>query len=113
MPVIVKVLVALGVILLTNRLCGKLILAAAAGTLVLALWSGHSASGIASISWTRFSAADNVRLAIWLRGPQSDGRIHELFEKLGLSELKNKRPTQLSVGQQQRIASGLLRKAEG
>ena len=50
------------------------------------------------------SAADNVRLAFWLRGIQSDGQVDELLDRLGVGENKHKRPTQMSVGQQQRVA---------
>jgi len=50
------------------------------------------------------SAADNVRLALWLRGRQADGRLDELFERLDVAAIKRKRPTQMSVGQQQRVA---------
>lgn len=50
------------------------------------------------------SAADNVRLAFWLRGQQHNGQADELLERLGVGQIKHKRPTQMSVGQQQRVA---------
>jgi ABC-type lipoprotein export system ATPase subunit len=50
------------------------------------------------------SAMDNVQLAFWLRGQQLDGRADELLERLGIGSVKRKRPTQMSVGQQQRVA---------
>ncbi len=50
------------------------------------------------------SAADNVRLAFWLRGMQADRQADELLEQLGVGQIRHKRPTQMSVGQQQRVA---------
>ena len=50
------------------------------------------------------SAADNVRLAFWLRGEQPDGQVGRLLEQLGVGHIQHKRPTQMSVGQQQRVA---------
>ncbi len=50
------------------------------------------------------SATDNVRLAFWLRGRQSNGQIEELLDHLGVAKIAHKRPTQMSVGQQQRVA---------
>lgn len=50
------------------------------------------------------SAADNVRLALWLRGEPSNGQVEGLLEQLGVAQIAHKRPTQMSVGQQQRVA---------
>jgi putative ABC transport system ATP-binding protein len=50
------------------------------------------------------SAADNVRLAFWLRGEQANGQVENLLEQLGVGQVAHKRPTQMSVGQQQRVA---------
>lgn len=50
------------------------------------------------------SAADNVRLAFWLRGMQVNGQADKLLDCLGVGDIKHKRPTQMSVGQQQRVA---------
>lgn len=50
------------------------------------------------------SAADNVRLAFWLRGLEPGSQADELLERLGVGQIKHKRPTQMSVGQQQRVA---------
>lgn len=50
------------------------------------------------------SAADNVRLAFWLRGEQPDGQVEALLEQLGVGAMRHKRPPQMSVGQQQRVA---------
>lgn len=50
------------------------------------------------------SAADNVRLAFWLRGEQPNGQIEALLEQLGVGAMRHKRPPQMSVGQQQRVA---------
>jgi ABC-type lipoprotein export system ATPase subunit len=50
------------------------------------------------------SATDNVQLALWLRGQPLDGAADELLERLGIGSIKRKRPAQMSVGQQQRVA---------
>jgi len=50
------------------------------------------------------SAADNVQLAFWLRGQPLDGQANQLLERLGIGSIRQKRPTQMSVGQQQRVA---------
>lgn len=50
------------------------------------------------------SAADNVRLAFWLRSQPPNGQIEALLDQLGVSQVAHKRPTQMSVGQQQRVA---------
>ncbi len=50
------------------------------------------------------SAADNVRLAFWLRGQDPGKQVIELLERLEVGRLADKRPTQMSVGQQQRVA---------
>lgn len=50
------------------------------------------------------SAADNVRLAFWLRGEKANGQVEALLQQLGVGQVAHKRPTQMSVGQQQRVA---------
>lgn len=50
------------------------------------------------------SAADNVRLAFWLRGETANGQVEELLDNLGVGGIAHKRPSQMSVGQQQRVA---------
>jgi len=76
-PVIVKVFAALAVILVLNSCVKHLGVSVAAGTLVLALWSAHSAAGMAQIAWDRFSSAGNLLLmlvvlqVIWLSSQMS------------------------------------------
>ena len=71
-PVLIKILVSLSVILVVNRLIKNLALSILAGTSVLAAWSGHSLTTIASISWNEIYSLDNamfsaiIFLVIWL-----------------------------------------------
>ncbi len=50
------------------------------------------------------SAAENVRVAMRLRGIRPDGRIDELFERFGLTGKGHRKPGLLSMGEQQRVA---------
>ena len=76
-PVIVKVLGALSIILVMNRLCRHLIVSVAVATLVLALWCGHSAPAMAVIAWQRFFSIRTLSLTvivfevIWLSSQMS------------------------------------------
>ncbi|MFO7848932.1 MAG: DUF401 family protein [Spirochaetia bacterium] len=71
-PIIVKILVSLIMILTVNRLTKNLPLAILFATLLLGIWSGHSASAMADIAWGRFFSLDNglliviITLVIWL-----------------------------------------------
>jgi len=76
-PVIVKVLGALSIILVMNRLCRHLIVSVAVATLALALWCGHSAPAMAEIAWRRFFSIRTLSLTvivfevIWLSSQMS------------------------------------------
>jgi integral membrane protein (TIGR00529 family) len=76
-PVLFRVLVSLGLILVLNRLLRQLSLAVGIGTVLLALWCGHGATDIGRIAWARFSSADNMFLLfvvfqiIWLSSQMS------------------------------------------
>lgn len=50
------------------------------------------------------SAAGNVTISLRVRGRRDDGLTGELFERLGLSDLAGRKPGQLSIGEQQRVA---------
>jgi len=50
------------------------------------------------------SAAENVRLAMRLRGMHVDGAVDRLFDQIGLGDVKDAKPGTLSIGQQQRVA---------
>ena len=50
------------------------------------------------------SAADNVRISLRVRGLADDGRAAELFEKLGIAHVRRRKPGQMSIGEQQRVA---------
>ena len=50
------------------------------------------------------TAAENVRLALRIRGTSVDGRVEEVFGRLGLTGLEKSRPGELSFGEQQRVA---------
>ncbi len=86
-PVIVKVLGALSLILVMNRLCRHLIVSVAVGTVVLALWSGHSVPAMALIAWRRFLSGGTLLLVlvvfevIWLSSQMSvTGVMGDLVE---------------------------------
>jgi putative ABC transport system ATP-binding protein len=50
------------------------------------------------------SAADNVRISLQVRKMSDDGRAGELFEKLGIAHVRGRKPGQMSIGEQQRVA---------
>ena len=50
------------------------------------------------------SAADNVAISLRVRGITPDGRIDELFEQVGVSHVAARKPAQMSIGEQQRVA---------
>ena len=64
MPAIIKILVSLAAIIITNKFLSNQILGVLVGSLILAFWSGHSPSGAAAIAWERFSDIDNIFLLI-------------------------------------------------
>ncbi len=82
-PVLVKILISLGIILVTNKFIKNLALSIFAGTAVLAIWSGHSADTIFSISWNKFYSLDNAMLSaiiflvIWLSSQMAKAGIME------------------------------------
>lgn len=61
-PVIVKVFVSLALVLVVNTLCRRLSLSLAAGTALLAAWSGHSVIGSLDIAWERLVSPNNLLL---------------------------------------------------
>ena len=63
-PVLAKVLGALMLILVVNRLCGRLIVSVAVGALVLGVWSGHSPATMARVAWGRVWSLDSTLLLI-------------------------------------------------
>jgi putative ABC transport system ATP-binding protein len=51
------------------------------------------------------SAADNVRMSLKVRGlGREDEAIAELFDLLGVSKVARRKPGQMSIGEQQRVA---------
>ena len=50
------------------------------------------------------TAADNVRISLRVRMLADDGRAGELFEKLGIAHVLRRKPGQMSIGEQQRVA---------
>ena len=50
------------------------------------------------------SAADNVAISLRVRGIKPDGRIDELFDQVGVSHVSARKPSQMSIGEQQRVA---------
>ncbi|MDA3937746.1 MAG: DUF401 family protein [Spirochaetia bacterium] len=80
-PVLVKILASLSIILIANKMIKNLAFSILAGTVTLALWSGHSISAIGSISWTEFYSIDNAMLSaiiflvIWLSSQMAKAGI--------------------------------------
>ena len=50
------------------------------------------------------SAAGNVAISLRVRGRRDDGLAGELFDRLGLRDVVARKPGQLSIGEQQRVA---------
>ncbi len=50
------------------------------------------------------SAADNVAVSLRVRGLEGSDRVAQLFEALGVSHVANRKPSQMSIGEQQRVA---------
>jgi integral membrane protein (TIGR00529 family) len=65
-PVLMKVLVTLGLILLVNRLVRELLVSVIIGTVLLGLWFGHGFPAIGAIAWKRASEPDNLLLTLVL-----------------------------------------------
>ena len=53
---------------------------------------------------SELSAAANVSLSLRVRGIKEDGRADELFEKLAVAHVRKRKPGQMSIGEQQRVA---------
>ncbi len=52
----------------------------------------------------QLSAADNVAISLKIRGMKADGHVDELFEMMGVSHVRGRKPGQMSIGEQQRVA---------
>jgi ABC-type lipoprotein export system ATPase subunit len=50
------------------------------------------------------SAEDNVAISLRVRGLGASGRVRELFERLGIAHIMRRKPGQMSIGEQQRVA---------
>ena len=50
------------------------------------------------------NATDNVAISLRIRGINPDGQIDELFEKMGISHVARRKPSEMSLGEQQRVA---------
>ena len=50
------------------------------------------------------SAADNVAISLRVRGLRDDGRIERLFEEMNVHHVLSRKPSQMSIGEQQRVA---------
>ena len=49
-------------------------------------------------------AADNIALSLKVRGQAADGRVEELLERMGVAHVARRKPAQMSIGEQQRVA---------
>jgi integral membrane protein (TIGR00529 family) len=80
-PVLVKVLVTLGLILLANRLLRELFSSVLIGTILLGLWFGHGFPAIGAIACRRFSEPDNLLLmavllqVVWLSSLMAESGV--------------------------------------
>ena len=50
------------------------------------------------------NAQDNIDMSLHVRGIRPDGRTAELLESLGVSHVAKRKPSQMSIGEQQRVA---------
>ena len=50
------------------------------------------------------SAADNIDVSLRLRGITADGRIDAMLESLGVAHVAARKPPEMSIGEQQRVA---------
>jgi len=50
------------------------------------------------------TAADNVGISLRVRGLENNGRAEELFEALGIAHVSGRKPAEMSMGEQQRVA---------
>ncbi|MCK4602135.1 MAG: ATP-binding cassette domain-containing protein, partial [Phycisphaerae bacterium] len=51
------------------------------------------------------SAADNVAISLHVRGLSVDGRVDSLFEAMGITHVARRKPGEMSIGEQQRVAT--------
>lgn len=94
-PYVIRVLVSLLIILIANKFFKQLWISILIGTLVLAVWTGHSFYSIISISWERLSSTNNIFLliiifqVIWLSNQMSvSGAMKDLVYhvRMGVSQ---------------------------
>ena len=50
------------------------------------------------------SAEDNIKMSLRVRGIRDDGRTSELLESLGVAHVARRKPGEMSIGEQQRVA---------
>jgi ABC-type lipoprotein export system ATPase subunit len=50
------------------------------------------------------TARQNLRISLKVRGLRDESRIDELFERMGVAHVADRRPGEMSIGEQQRIA---------
>jgi len=50
------------------------------------------------------SAGANVAISLRIRGVEDDGRSDELFEAMGVTHVRRRKPARMSIGEQQRVA---------
>jgi len=80
-PVLIKILISLSIILIVNKTIKNLAISILAGTVTLAVWSGHSISTMGTIVWKEFYSIDNAMLSaiiflvIWLSSQMAKAGI--------------------------------------
>jgi len=50
------------------------------------------------------SGADNVAISLRVRGLKADGQVDSLFQIMGVSHVAGRKPGEMSIGEQQRVA---------
>ena len=50
------------------------------------------------------TAAANVAISLRIRGVEANGLVEQLFEQMGVSHVAGRKPGQMSIGEQQRVA---------
>jgi len=52
----------------------------------------------------QITGADNVAVSLRVRGLRVDGRVEALFDQMGVGHVARRKPGQMSIGEQQRVA---------
>ncbi len=88
-PYFLRIIIALGIILVVNKFTGFLSIAVLAGSLTLGFWAGFGIQEVGLIAWQRFTSLDNIFLllvifaVIWLSSQMSEtGIMKDLVDSI-------------------------------